>query len=226
MVPVKQIPDDLYNRIKQNNCLVRVSVRQCQFKISAYLPEHPDRSRVEQYISDVFKNHYDAQVHDFHPLLITIENSLGDIIAALGMRFADYQRLFAEEYSHKQIDHLFTESFKVAGDRKHTIEIGNLASSHSGYAKFLFVAMTRILAEWQFQWLTFTAVPAVINVFKKLKLNPVEVCRAHLRDLKIGSSDWGDYYQHNPRVMLGDITSAHQFLQQQGSYQRIGFQWL
>lgn len=226
MKAVYHIPQALYERIKNNHCLVHVSARHCQFTIKAYLPDDAGRTRVENYIHDIFRRHYKADVHDFHPLLITIENSNNEIISALGLRFADRQPLVAEEYSDKEISILLTENLKTFGDRKHTIEIGNLASSHSGYAKFLFVAMTKILADWNFQWLTFTAVPSVINVFKKLKLNPVEVCMAHLKNLKTSYSDWGDYYQHNPRVMLGDITSAHRFLEQQGSYQRINFQWV
>ena len=226
MNAVNNIPQTLYERIRNNHYLVSVSVRHCQFTIKAHLPDASDRPRVEQYIQTIFSRHYKASVNDFHPLLITIENHNNEIIAALGLRFADHQRLVAEEYSEKDISHLFNEKLNVHGERKHMIEIGNLASSHSGYAKFLFVAMTRILADWHFQWLTFTAVPSVINVFKKLKLNPVEVCMAHLNNLKTSRSNWGEYYQHKPRVMLGDISNAHRFLEQQGSYQRINFQWV
>lgn len=226
MNAVNNIPQTLYDRIRQNNCLVNVSVRHCQFTIKAYLPDDAERNRVENYIQNIFSKHYKASVHDFHPLLVTIENASNEIIATLGLRFADHQRLVAEDYSHREVNHLLNENLNVYGDRKHMIEIGNLASSHSGYARFLFVAMTKILSDWHFQWLTFTAVPAVLNVFKKLKLNPVEVCMAHLHDLKVSNSDWGEYYQHQPRVMLGDITTAHRFLEQQGCYQRINFQWV
>ena len=226
MKTIKLIPQALHERIQFNNCLVKVSIRQCNFKIMAYLPEHPGRRRVEKYIADIYSKHYKANINDFHPLLITIERPNGNIIAALGIRFADHQKLFAEEYSHENIENLFTENLKVDSNRKQTIEIGNLASSHNGYAKFLFVAMTKILFDWHFQWITFTAVPAVINVFRKLKLNPVEVCSAHISNLKHSSSDWGEYYQHSPKVMLGDIGNAHKFLQQLDSYQRINFQWV
>lgn len=226
MNAVNHIPQTLYEKISKNPCLVNVSVRHCQFTIKAYLPDDTNRVRVEHYIQNIFHKHYKASVNDFHPLLITIENQHNEIIAALGLRFADHQRLVAEEYSEKDISHLFSEKLDIHSERKHMIEIGNLASSHSGYARFLFVAMTRILADWHFQWLTFTAVPSVINVFKKLKLNPIEVCNAHLNNLKTSCSDWGEYYQHKPRVMLGDIRNAHHFLEQQGSYQRINFQWV
>ena len=223
---VTHIPQTLVERIRRDRNLVSVSVRHCQFSIRAYLPDDSDRTRVEEYIQTIFSKHYKASVNDFHPLLITIENNHNEIIAALGLRFAEQQRLVAEEYSDKEAEYLFSEHFKINGERKNIIEIGNLASSHSGYAKFLFVAMTRILTDWHFQWLTFTAVPSVINVFKKLKLNPIEVCMAHLSNLKYSNSNWGEYYQHNPRVMIGDIRSANHFLEQQGSYQRINFQWV
>lgn len=190
------------------------------------MPDDTDRARVESYIQNVFRKHYQADVRDFHPLLMTIENGSGEIISALGLRFAHEQKLVAEAYARQDIGQLFNEKLHINAHREHMIEIGNLASSHSGHAKFLFVAMTRVLSDWHFRWITFTAVPAVINVFRKLQLKPVEVCPAQLKDLTNTRSDWGAYYQHQPRVMLGDIASAHSFLEQQGSYQRLDFQWL
>ena len=220
------IPSGLLCRIKQNQDLVRVSIRQCNFVVRAYLPESDGRKTVEAYIHEVFRKRYGAHVVDFYPLLITIENCQGEIIAALGLRFASEHALVVEDYAHQNMSALLERNLHASGQRKNMIEVGNLASSHSGYAKFLFVAMTRILSDWHFQWLAFTAVPSVLNVFRKLKLNPVEVCDACHEDLQGSQSDWGDYYQHQPRVMLGDILSAHQYLEQQGSYQRIDFQWV
>ena len=217
------IPKSLYNQIQKNNCLATVTLENNNYVIRAYLPIHEERARVESYIEKIFRNKFDANLREFLPLLITLENEHGEIFAALGIRFADKQMLFAEQYTHKEIDSVVLEKFNILDKREHIVEIGSLASSKSGYARYLFLAMTKILTSWRYRWLTFTAIPVVINVFKKLRLNPVELCNATIKDLVHTKTNWGSYYDKNPRVMIGDVFSANTYLEQNNCYGNMEF---
>lgn len=218
-----KIPKVLIQQLQQNDYLATVSIKQTNFIVRAYLPEHIERARVENYIANVFSESFNADLKEFMPLLVTFENQNGEIFAALGIRFADQQILFAEQYSHKEIDTVVLEKFNILDKREHIVEIGSLASTKSGYAHHLFLAMTKILTSWRYQWLTFTGIPAVINVFRKLKLNPIELCNATIKDLVHSDTNWGSYYDKNPKVMIGDVFNANNYLEQHNCYQNMEF---
>ena len=217
------IPFALFRRLLNNNNLATVSINQREHLIKAFLPSHQVRRDIENYIAGVFRHRFSARLDDFMPLLVILEKPDGEIAAALGIRFADQQTLFAEQYIHKEIDHVVLEQFNILDHREHIIEIGSLASTESGYARHLFLAMTKILTQWKFQWLTFTAIPVVVNVFKKLKLNPIEICNAKLKDLANTKTDWGSYYDKNPKVMIGDVFAANQYLEKINAYRNMIF---
>lgn len=217
------VPRVLTQQLQKNDYLATVRIKQTQYIIRAYLPTHSERARVENYIASVFKQSFAADLQDFLPLLITFENTAGEIFAALGMRFADQQILFAEQYSHKDIDSVVLEKFNFLDTREHIVEIGSLASTESGYARYLFLAMTKILTNWRYQWLTFTAIPAVVNVFKKLRLNPIELCSATIKDLVHTNTNWGTYYDKNPKVMIGDVFNANNYIEQINGYSNMEF---
>lgn len=219
-----KIPAAVTHQLLANNTLATVTINEGIHIIKAYLPSHSDRTTIENYIAEVFKHKFSASLNEFMPLLVTFEQEDGSISAALGIRFADQQTLFAEQYTQKEIDHVVLEQFNILDKREHIVEIGSLASTQSGYARHLFLAMTKILTQWRYQWLTFTAIPAVLNVFRKLRLNPVELCNATLKDLINTTTDWGNYYDKNPKVMIGDVFSANTYLEQHHGYRNMSFQ--
>jgi hypothetical protein len=48
----------------------------------------------------------------------------------------------------------------------------------------------------------------VLNVFRRLRLEPQPLCRADKALLGAAADDWGSYYDHHPVVMAGRIVEG------------------
>ena len=59
----------------------------------------PDRSRVEQFIKDVYARSYGADINIDYPTLMSVRDEHGTILAAVGFRYAAQESLFLEQYT-------------------------------------------------------------------------------------------------------------------------------
>lgn len=179
--------------------------------VKAYRSWDGGRTQVENYIADVFQKQHGAVVNQFMPLLITLECEAGNILAVAGLRTAAGEKLFLEQYMDFPIEKIVSSKLSQKSNRNHIAEIGNLASTKQGASRYLFVALTALLVEWDLTWLAFTGTHQVLNVFSRLGLNPVQVCRADPQRLE-SASHWGTYYDNNPQVMVGDVLGGFKAL--------------
>lgn len=168
--------------------------------ISGFLS--PERSRVEDFIKSIYYEKYGAEISVDYPVLMSVRNEQGDILAALGFRYAGQEKLFLESYTQNPI-----ESF-VKGGREQIVEIGNLASAGQGASIFLFAALASYLDRKGIQYATITGTDYLHGYFKRIGLNPQEICRADIKSVSQDGQQWGTYYDTQPRVLIGSVQNG------------------
>lgn len=179
------------------------------------------RKVIESYIAQQFNLIHGATIHHFMPHLLSI-NCNKQPISALGLRPAENQSLFLEQYLPRSI-----ESFvrKAAGDfvKRHQIaEIGNLVSTYGGSSQMLFVLLTAFLQLSKFEWVVFTATPQIHKMMSRMGMEFYELYDADPALLKNSHiSEWGSYYDSQPKVVTVKVDAAMLSLCQRKIYTKV-----
>lgn len=172
------------------------------------------RPRLEAFIARRFREVYDAEVRHFMPRLFGLHDGRGELVAAFGLRSAQAQRLFLEHYLDEPVEVCVRRQFGLEASREEIVEVGNLAGASQGALRRLIPALTERLHDDGFRWLAFTGAAHLCNGFARLGL-PLHVV-APAQPERLPASEralWGRYYDRQPAVMLGDITSGQRTLQ-------------
>lgn len=174
-----------------------------------------DRAVVERFISGTFAQAYGASVQSFMPRLFRINAKNGELLAAFGVRSAEKGSLFLEQYLDRPVEQEIRERSGVLPARNRIVEIGNLAAIYPGAVRWMIVAMTVMLYEEGYEWVTFTGTSSLRNGFNRLGLHPVEICPANIERLDASEQGrWGTYYDTQPAVMFGNIRQGFQAMRQ------------
>ena len=166
------------------------------------------RVELESYIHDVFARGYGAEVKHYLPQLMSLRDGQGELLAALGMRCGSSESLFLENYLDQPVEQRLAAVAGVAVQRDSIVEIGNLASSRSGAARWLFLALAAYLHGRGAQWAIFTVAPFLKNTFLKLGFNLRVLAKADKARLGDAAREWGSYYDAEPEVLAVDVTQA------------------
>ena len=169
---------------------------------------HPDaRAKVERFIHDTFASAYSAEIHSFMPRLLAIRaKQNGELLAAFGVRSAEKEKLFLENYLDQPVERVIAEKSGVLPQRNRIAEIGSLAAVYPGAVRWMIVALTVMLYEEGYDWVAFTGTTALRNGFNNLGVHPVEICPARVEQLDPAErAHWGSYYDNQPVVMFGNI---------------------
>lgn len=176
---------------------------------------HPDRFGLESFISGVFLDSYGARLSKFHDTLIGCVDGDGQWVAALGLSALAHREAFLEQYLDRPVEQVI-ESAKSSTrglrrvSRWDVAELGNLAAVRPGASRALILKMTQYLHKRHFRWVVFTATQGLVNSFAKLHYEPAVLAAADPGKLQGDPHQWGTYYRHNPRVMVGDIHAAYE----------------
>lgn len=195
--------------------------------VNSYYSASIQRTAAENFIRNVYQQHFRANISDFYPHLLTLEeNSQGphpkNFYAIAGLRCADQQPLFAEHYLSQPIEVLLSQSnrsfssYIKALERNSIMEIGNLAITERKPLRWLISALILYLYAADFQYAVFTAIPVIANSFKRLGLPICELAQANREQLPTHlQNQWGaDYYALKPKVYSLQISPAHEQLSQ------------
>ena len=98
-----------------------------------------DSKAVEEFIIDTYAKAYGAKIGVHYPILMSVRDENGTILAALGFRYATGGDLFLEQYLTHPVEEILDTP------RSTITEIGNLASSGGGASIFLFAALSAYL---------------------------------------------------------------------------------
>jgi len=192
-------------------------------RIQGYTPWHPERKRVEGFIAERFQLAHGAHVQHFMPLLVALEREDGTLLAIAGVRAANLEPLFLEHYLNAPIERVIEHWTQQQPPRHQIVEMGNLAAVKPGYSRYLFAAMSDLLMHWGYRWLACTAIANVINVFRRLGMDPLQVAEALPDKIPGGGAGWGDYYQKQPHVMFGNIEKGRLLTEKCGLLAHCGY---
>ena len=167
------------------------------------------RAAVEKFICHAFETAYRAQVRSFLPTLMALERG-GELAAACGLGHAGLHRPFLEIYLDLPVERVLAEKSGVAVARSAIVEIGNLAVARAGYARELIIHLTRHLAGRKAEWVVFSAVPQLLNCFRRLAIPLVPLAPAERNRLAPADREtWGTYYDSAPQVTAVNVRAAH-----------------
>ena len=187
----------------------------------AHLPADPERMRVEDYIATRFREVHGANIHDFMPVLLTMECH-GQTTAAAGVRTAGHQPLFLEQYLSGPVEEVLDGAFGEPIDRRKIAEIGNLVATQGGSSYLLFLVLSGLLEQSRFDFVVFTATPQVQKVLAYLGLGVHVLCTADPGRLRgSAAAEWGSYYTSRPQVVAGKVADGMAALNQRVLYSSI-----
>lgn len=178
-------------------------------KVDILSPGDPDWENTTAAIALVYRKAYGARLTSFMPQLLKVSDQQDSFRAIVGLREAAKEPLFLETYLDEPIEQAIG---RVTGEevaREGIIEIGNLAEFRPGDARLGIIATTRYLHTLGYKWVVFTAVPQLINAFRRLGMEPVEMVEADpVRLPEEQRGIWGSYYDDRPMVCCGNIASG------------------
>ncbi len=161
-----------------------------------------DRAEIEQFIRDIFQLACGARVRFFLPVLMSLRDLDGKLIAACGIRSAGTERLYMENYMDKPIEQVLSERAGSPIKRSDIVEIGNYSVAEMGTSRLLVNAIFNQLHATSKQWAVFTAIQLVQNALIKQNIFPRILCNADIKCLPPEEQhEWGSYYEQNPQVM-------------------------
>lgn len=181
-----------------------------------------ERASAEAFIRAVYVRAYDASLDVRYPTLMSIGGEQG-ISAAMGLRNAGHERLFLEHYLDKPIEEALFDATGETVKRSEIIEVGNLASSGLGAAKYLYLAFHAYAYERGYRYVAVTATSALARSFEHMGLKAQWLAKADPARLPGKGEGWGSYYDAQPQVIAGDIAQSLSVLMRRygGEYQPL-----
>jgi len=162
----------------------------------------PDRREVEQFIHDVFAKTYGANVQHFMPELVTLRDENGELVAAFGLRKADKEPLFLEQYLDAPIETVLSNRFNRTISRHQITEIGNLAVSNPRNAGVLIAHVIQHSLDIGVEWCVATAHHSLQNGLVKGGRDVFALQAADPERLDVAERQtWGSYYTNVPQVV-------------------------
>lgn len=165
--------------------------------------------KLQSYIAAKYQQVHGARLTEFLPFLLGI-SSHGQRVGAFGLRPGSQRPLFLEQYLDQPIEQLVARQALRPVDRHSLVEIGNLVVTGRGQGPLVMLLMAASLAEAGYSWMVFTVTGQVERMMRRLGFCPQVIAQADPRRLADPDSQWGSYYQNNPRVMLGSLASAQE----------------
>ncbi len=201
-----------------------LTIKGKHYRITGYSACHPERRRVEKFVAIRFKQEHQAQLSQFSPMLIALEDEQREIFAVVGVREAKASALFSEQYLDTTIEQVVSHLADESCDRDDVIEVGNFAARKVGVGRYFFAALTHILPLWGARWLVCTGTVCVVNGLRKLGMSPLSLAAASAQRLPDKGASWGQYYDHDPLVMLGEIEKGRRLVERSGLLKLCEFQ--
>lgn len=166
-----------------------------------------DSKAVEDFIVRTYADAYGAKIGVHYPILMSVRDEAGHILAALGFRYANSGCLFLEQYLSHPVEEILDTP------RSAITEIGNLASSGGGASIFLFAALSAYLDGKGQTHAVITGTNFIEKRLRSLGLKPTRLAAANPDLLLRKDENWGTYYNTNPHVLAGQVGLGYRRLQ-------------
>ena len=186
------------------------------------LHEHddPERDRVEAFVAGKFSESFNAHIHEFMPLLLSMR-CLTRFSGVIGMRKAADTPLFLERYLDSGIAETLSRAVGETVRREDIMEIGNLVAGRKGPSQFVFLVAMSALHEAGYRWITFTATQSLANNLRKLGFPMTLLADASAARLSAAeAAQWGSYYQTRPQVFAGSLDAALEIIRKRPLFRK------
>jgi hypothetical protein len=166
-----------------------------------------DSKAVEDFIINTYAKVYGAKIGVHYPILMSVRDEGGNILAALGFRYAGNAPLFLEQYLSHPVEQILDTP------RTSITEIGNLASVGGGASIFLFAALSAYLDGKNQTHAVITGTNFIEKRLRSLGLKPTRLAPANPDLLLHKDENWGTYYATKPHVLAGQVACGYRRLQ-------------
>lgn len=165
----------------------------------------PGRRALEAEIRDCYAHHFGARVEEFMPWLLRVTRREDGTRGVIGLRPAFRERLYLEDYLARPVEEAITGVAGHPVSRTGVVEIGQLAVESRQVVVPLFRELVPFLLQQGFGWVCFTATGPVRSLLARAGLAGCELAPATEACVAGRQDAWGDYYRHDPRVIVGDL---------------------
>jgi Thermostable hemolysin len=198
--------------LEHNPCIVagvQPLLTELREPVSVYLRGQHDAGRefLEDFIHRVFQKTFGADLRAFYPNLAAFTSG-SRIRGVVGYRHGMASPLFSEQYLDVPVERVMATHLNQNVERRHVVEVGNMALAGPGEARWAIAAMTVFLHAAGYRWVLFTAIRPLFNAFQRLGLNPVQIAIPDPARLPDSGSLWGSYYHAGPGVYVGNIEAG------------------
>lgn len=157
------------------------------------------RARVEDEIRTTYWERFQARLARLPRTLVASVSTSGIIECAAGVRFSEHD-FFSECYLDLPVEIALQHRFGLPVQRSRIIEVCNLAGRKPGRSKSFIASFIEFAKSDEFDWVIFTATKSLRALLERSGLRMTQLGRAE-RFRVANPSDWGSYYEHDPRVM-------------------------
>ncbi len=166
---------------------------------SVVAPSDHLRARVEHEIRTTYWERFQARLALLPSTLIASVSASGSVECAAGVRFPD-QEFFSECYLDLPVEIALQYRFGRVVQRHRIIEVCNLAGRKPGRSQSFIANFIEFAESAEFDWVIFTATKPLRALLERSGVRMTQVARAE-RFRVPNPSDWGSYYEHDPRVV-------------------------
>jgi len=180
---------------------------------SEILPGTTMAESVTAFIRRRFLHSYGAEPSLRIPRLLALTTAQGTLLAAVGVRNAEQERLFLEDYLSVPVQSLMPEP---GTERSRIAEIAHLAGVEAGVSRYLFASLSVWLDAAGYDWVVCTGTDQLRNSFHRLGIATRVLADADPSKLPDGGAGWGRYYDHHPVVMTIRVADGMSALREAG----------
>jgi hypothetical protein len=166
---------------------------------SVVTPSDDLRARVEDEIRTTYWERFQARLARLPRTLVASVSTSGIIECAAGVRFSEHD-FFSECYLDLPVEIALQHRFGLPVQRRRIIEVCNLAGRKPGRSQSFIASFIEFAESDEFDWVIFTATKSLRALLERSGLRMTQLARAE-RFRVANPSDWGSYYEHDPRVM-------------------------
>ena len=166
---------------------------------SVVTPSDHLRARVEDEIRTTYWERFQARLNRLPRTLVASVSTSGIIECAAGVRFSEHD-FFSECYLDLPVEIALQHRFGLPVQRNRIIEVCNLAGRKPGRSQSFIASFIEFAESDEFDWVIFTATKSLRALLERSGLRMTQLGRAE-RFRVANPSDWGSYYEHDPRVM-------------------------
>jgi hypothetical protein len=174
---------------------------------SVVTPSDHLRARVEDEIRTTYWERFQARLARLPRTLVASVSTSGIIECAAGVRFSEHD-FFSECYLDLPVEIALQHRFGLPVQRRRIIEVCNLAGRKPGRSQSFIASFIEFAESDEFDWVIFTATKSLRALLERSGLRMTQLGRAE-RFRVANPSDWGSYYEHDPRVMAVHRDASH-----------------